>query len=100
MQLELMVQSGEQPYDGELGPDIFDENVTVVKMLIGTEHMKKIQSLKPNTKLRVTLRGMVQSFEQKAQGSEPGTVGELCIYATELDLSRGSEFDALLEGDE
>ena len=100
MNLELVVQEGymgEGDEKKEFYPELFEENVTVAKLHIGPEHMAKIQSLKPNMKVTITLRGMVQSFEQVAGSGPKGTTGELCLIATELSSSRGSEFDELLE---
>lgn len=100
MNLELTVQDGsmgEEDGKPEFYPELLDENVTVAKLHIGPEHMRKIQSLKPNVKVTITLRGMVQSFEQAAGAGPKGTTGELCLIATELSSSRGSEFDELLD---
>lgn len=104
MELEVMFNSGEGESKGEeyAKPDMpagLDDSVSVVHVRISAEHMKRIVALKPGAKLSVSIRGTVQSFEQKMQEGYGSPIGELCVHATELKLSRGSEFDELLEED-
>lgn len=101
MELEMYLNSGEE--GGEKGeyakPAVMDDSVSVVHICISGEHMKQISQLKPGAKMSITLRGQVKSFEQKLQEGYGAPVGELCVHATELKFSRGSEYDELLEED-
>lgn len=102
MELEVMFNSGEEKGEEYAKSDMpagLDDSVSVVHVCISAEHMKRIAALKPGAKLSVSIRGTVHSFEQKMQEGYGSPIGELCVHATELKLSRGSEFDELLEED-
>lgn len=102
MELEVMFNSGEEKGEEYAMPNMpagLDDSVSMVHICISAEHMKRIMALKPGAKLSISLRGTVHSFEQKMQEGYGAPVGELCVHATELKLSRGSEYDELLEED-
>lgn len=99
MEFEVKFSQGEGGEEYPAGPAVMDSGVSMVHIAIGPEHMKRISQLKPGAKVRIVLRGSVQSFEQKAQEGYGAPVGELCIMAQELSASRGSEYDELLEED-
>lgn len=93
MFLELAVSDSTAPEGASSRP----AETSVVELELLPKHYKALQNLRPNTKVTLTLRGVVQENSAEAEQGSAGVGGCVKLFLTELSASRGSEFDELLD---